>query len=120
MALKEPKCLQGNLSPSHLRAKQQEKEIAKRTGGRQTPGSGNKTVKGDVRVKGVMRIEAKTTKHLSFTVTTEHISNITNAVAGTLEIPCMAIEFGDGTSFVILPESALDTILEIARTRCPS
>ena len=113
--MKVPKRLVGAPSPSHARARVQEKEIAAATGGRQTPGSGNQKVKGDVRVKGFMRIEAKTTKHMSFTVTAEHISKIRNSVTATGELPCMVIELGDGTTFMVLPEYALADVLENLR-----
>ena len=114
MALKVPKYQQGQ-TLSHARARQQEKELAALTGGKQTPASGAGYQRGDVRVKGFMRIEAKTTKHQSFSVTAEHVKLVKEAVTGTGEIPIMVIELGDKTTFCVLPMSALEDILEALR-----
>lgn len=84
------------LSRSHLRAKKQEREIADRFGGKITPGSGNgKSHKGDVRVKGVTRIECKTTKHKSFSVTRDMIEKIEDAALPHGEAPIIVVEFID-------------------------
>lgn len=92
MALPTPKRLQG-ASPAHRRAPKQERELAIKFGGRVTKGSGNQSEKGDVRVKGVTRIEAKTTSAKSFSVTREMIAKIENAALGGGEIPALVIEF---------------------------
>ena len=84
-----------NLSKSHRRAPKQEAEIAWRVGGRLTPGSGCGAVKGDVRVKGVTRIECKTTKNKSFSVTLEMLEKIEEAAASGGELPILVIEFID-------------------------
>ncbi|MCL5460342.1 hypothetical protein M3M33_17020, partial [Loigolactobacillus coryniformis] len=76
----------------HKRAPKQERLTAARIGGKVTNGSGNQVEKGDVRVRGVARVENKTTKHASFSVTIEHINKLDAAVLGTKEIPMMAIE----------------------------
>lgn len=78
---------------SHLRSKKQEKELAKRTRGRLTPGSGNGFQKGDVRVKGIARIEAKTTKHSSFSVTLDMVRKIEDAATACNELPIIVVEF---------------------------
>ena len=80
-------------SPSHRRSVVQEREIAKRFGGKVTPGSGNKDVKGDVIVKGVCRIEAKTTKNKSFSVTLEMSDKIEMAAMVNGEVPAIIVEF---------------------------
>lgn len=85
-----------NLTPSHRRAKKQEKELAKRVGGALTPASGARHQKGDVRKKGVLRIEAKTTKHSSFSVTLEMLEKIETASSLGGELPVIIIEFNDG------------------------
>ena len=83
-------------SASHRRAPKQEKELALRVRGRTTVASGSKQEKGDVRVKGIARIEAKTTKNKSFSVTLEMVDKIESAALTSGELPIIAIEFNDG------------------------
>ena len=105
-------------SPSHQRSKRQETEIAKRTGGHKTPGSGSKNVKGDVRLKSVLRVEAKTTKNSSFSVTVEHLDKIESAVSLTTEVPCMCVELELGRKkFWVIPDSYMEEIIEIIKCR---
>jgi hypothetical protein len=85
-----------NLTASHRRAPKQERELAKRVGGKLTPASGARDVKGDVRVKGVLRIEAKTTKNASFSVSLDMIRKIEEAAALSAELPVIIVEFNDG------------------------
>jgi len=80
-------------NPSYRRSRKQEREIAGRLGGRTTAASGSKDEKGDVRVKGIMRIEAKTTKHKSFSVTLDMVRQIEEAALVSGEMPVIAIEF---------------------------
>jgi Holliday junction resolvase len=82
--------------PSHKRAKKQEREVAKKLGGCRTPGSGNGDIKGDVRVKGFVRIECKTTGKRSFAVTMDMIEKIEAAALSAGEIPVLVVEFNDG------------------------
>lgn len=101
--------------PSHIRSRKQEKELAKRTKGRITPGSGNKNIKGDVRVRRVARIEAKTTMHKSFSVTLDMIEKLENAALPSDEIPIIVIEFNDGRGkklkeVAIMPTYVLDKL----------
>lgn len=105
----------GKPSASHLRAPKMEKELAKRTGGKITPGSGNKDVKGDVRVRKVARIEAKTTKNKSFSVTLDMIEKIEHAALSADELPVIVIEFNDGNGkrlkqVAVVPVYVLDTL----------
>jgi hypothetical protein len=83
--------------PSKRRAPKQERSLAAKLGGRTTSASGSKSEKGDVRVKGVLRVEAKCTRKKSFSVTLEMIEKITNAATLTadVEIPAMHVEFLD-------------------------
>jgi hypothetical protein len=112
MSLATPKRLQG-VTPSHARAKVQEKNLARRVGGKQTNGSGAGNEKGDVRLKGFVRIEAKTTKHRSFSVTTELIDKLEEACFGAGEVPMFEIELALGErKALVLPEWALDLIVE--------
>ncbi len=106
-----------NLSNSHRRSKKQEREIAKTTGGRLVPASGAKDVKGDVRIKGFLRIEAKTTKNKSFSVTLEMIEKLETAATGVAEMPVMIIEFNDGfgrkiKELAVMPVYALNTLID--------
>jgi len=82
---------------SHRYSKVQEKRLAIRVNGRGVHRSGAGDEKGDVRVRGVLRIEAKTTKNKSFSVTREMIEKIEMAAATTGELPFLVIEFIDDT-----------------------
>ena len=78
----------------HRRAPKQEKQIAKRSGGRPIRGSGSGYKKGDVeKAHGIFRVEAKTTKHQSFSVTRDMIRKIEAAALPHGEVPAMIIEF---------------------------
>lgn len=92
--------------PSKRRAPKSEKELADRVGGRVTVGSGNQREKGDVRITGTARIEAKCTRAKSFSVTREMWQKIEDASGsdGVDEVPVIFVEFlaPDGT-----PEHAL-------------
>jgi hypothetical protein len=71
--------------------------------------------KGDVRIPNVMRIEAKTTKHKSFSVTMEMIEKIEDAALPATEIPAIVIEFHDGTGrklkeVAVVPVYALELV----------
>lgn len=104
-------------SPSHMRAIKQEKEAANRLGGRITPRSGAGDVKGDVRVKGVVRIECKTTKHKSFTVTLDMVRKIEAAAMSGGEVPILLIAFNDETGkplgeVAVVPAYLLDELCE--------
>lgn len=108
-----------NKTKSHERAARQEKRTAKRLGGETVKGSGSGDVKGDVRLKGIVRIEAKHTKHKSFRVTEEIIDGIELAVAGTGEIPVIEVEICQGKRrCFIIPDWALEMIVgEIKRAQ---
>ena len=117
MSMPTPKKKQGP-SPSHARAKVQEAATAKRINGRVTPGSGSKYQKGDVRLRGVVRVECKTTKNKSFSVTTDLIDKLDAAVFGSGELPMFEIELNSGThSAVVLPKHAMDMIVELLESR---
>lgn len=94
MSLKVPKSDRGKQSVSHVRSPKQESELAIRFNGTLVPGSGSGHQKGDVKgCNGVIRIEAKTTKNKSFSVTREMINKIEDAALCNTEIPAMVIEF---------------------------
>ena len=105
---------------SHRRAPKQEKELSKRLKGHLVPGSGSGPQKGDVRVRGVVRVEAKTTKNKSFSVTRKMIDTITDAGIGHGELPAMVIEFLDGdghpeTEVAVIPMWALEMLINRVR-----
>lgn len=72
-----------------------EKGLAKRLKGYRTSGSGNKKEKGDVRVRGITRVEHKGTQAASFRVTKEMLDKIENAGRGCDEIPVLVVDFLD-------------------------
>jgi len=120
MPLKLPKRLQ--LHPSRQRSKDQEIELASRFGGRKTAASGALDSKGDVRVKGVVRIEAKTTSKKSFPVTREMIRKIEAEAMAADEFPALVVEFIDekGTPEMeccVVPKWVLDILCEKWKTR---
>lgn len=117
VTLRQRKRDRGVKTSSHFRAPRQEKQAAQRLGGEVVKGSGSGFEKGDVRVKGVMRLEAKCTKNKSFSVTREMISKIEAAAlsAGDGEVPAMIIEFlsQDGKPLhevAVVPTWVLDAI----------
>lgn len=86
----------GSRTPYHRRARQMEEELAKETGGKLTPGSGNGNVKGDIQnAYGCIRIEAKTTKNKSFSVTRDMVRKIEDAALPNGELPAIVVEFMD-------------------------
>lgn len=105
-------------SPSHARAKAQEKECAERIGGKVTPGSGSKHQKGDVRRWGLVRVENKTTVHKSFSVSVDLLDKLDAAVFGTSELPVFEIELlGGARRAVVMSGDALDRIVELLESR---
>lgn len=111
-----PKRLTGQ-HPSVKRSKRQESDIAQRVGGGVTKASGAGAFeKGDVRIKGLVRIEAKTTQAKSFRVTDEMIRKIESQALAAGELPVIEIEIGGGSQKVaILPIWAFDALLDAAR-----
>ncbi len=94
--LKIPKSERGKQSVSHVRSPKQELELANRFKGALVPGSGSGHQKGDVKgCYGIIRIEAKTTKNKSFSVTRDMLNKIEEAALCNTEIPAIVIEFID-------------------------
>ncbi len=98
------------------RSRQQEHQLARRIGGRPTPGSGNGSEKGDVRLHRVARIEAKTTTKASFSLTVEIVEKIEAAAMSSGEVPAIVVEFigADGKpkhELCIMPSWALQSLL---------
>jgi hypothetical protein len=104
-------------SPAHARSRVQERETAKRVGGTLTKGSGSGNERGDVRLRGFVRIENKTTKYRSFSVTDELIDKLERAVFGAGEIPVLQIELALGARKVlVMPDWALDIIVDTLKS----
>lgn len=107
----------GKQSKAYHASPKLEKKLATKVGGYRTAGSGNKREKGDVRKRGVTRLEHKATQAASFRVTTEMLEKLELAARGCDEIPIMVIDFLDdrGRSFqkeiAILPLSDLLELL---------
>jgi hypothetical protein len=84
---------QGKQSKAYHASAGLEKDLAKRAGGYRTAGSGNKKEKGDVRVKGVTRMEHKGTQHDSFRVTKKMLEKLELAGRGCDELPIFVVDF---------------------------
>lgn len=101
---------------SHQHAPGQERKLAARFGGRVTKASGALDEKGDVRIKGVARIEAKCTQANSFSITQDMLQGIEMAAVGDGELPVIVVDFLDRTgkvknSVAVMPMYALDDFI---------
>jgi len=87
--------------PAYKRSKVQEKESAKRIGGRQISGSGKGWKKGDTEIPNLARLECKSTAADSFRVTKGMFDTL--EIAGRLagQLPIMDIEFIDAKQVVL-------------------
>ena len=108
--------------PAYRRSKQQERSLAKRSGGSLVSGSGSGLDKGDVKkYSGVFRVEAKTTGKDSFRVTKEMIQKIEEAALPNGELPAIIIEFVDQrgkplSEVAVVPTDVLESLnVEIYR-----
>ncbi len=118
MSLPIPKRERGGLTQSHRRAGQQEAKLANKLGGRVTKQSGaGRFQKGDVRIKGLVMVEAKHTKHRSFSVTAETIDKIEKqATMSSGELPVIHVEIEGGAREVyVVPAWVMETLLEMAK-----
>lgn len=111
-----PKRLGGGskLNASQRRSKVQEKETASRLGGRVTKQSGGGIFeKGDVRVKGLVRVESKTTKHSSFSVTDAMLDKIEMQALAAGEMPVFEVDLRNGERGVyVVPKWCLDGLIQ--------
>lgn len=117
MNLPVPKRAKSHLSESHRQSPKQEAAAAKRLGGNVTKASGSGIFeKGDVRITGLARVECKTTKHSSFSVTDKIIDKIENQACATGEVPVIEIDIRNGERGVyVVPKWALDTLVQELR-----
>lgn len=111
----DPKATQNRANKR--RADKHETLVARLGGGQVTRGSGGGLYdKGDVRITGIARIECKATKHASFSVTEAIISKIEDqAIGGGGELPAISVELGSGRRVYVVPEWAMEALLEQAR-----
>jgi hypothetical protein len=94
-----------------FRWQKQEKEIAEKMKGKRTKGSGAGYTKGDV-INHVFRVECKTTKFKSFSITERLLDKLDEDNFGSDKIPIMAIELENGKrKCYVLTDHALDLIL---------
>lgn len=99
---------------SKRRAPKQERELASLLGGRTIKGSGSGAEKGDVRIKGFARVEAKCTRQKSFSVSLQIIDKLEDAASSCAsgEIPVLHVEFLDAAGkrvkglYVLLEQDA--------------
>lgn len=78
------------------KSKKQEKRIAREVGGKQTPGSGSRwNAKGDVKTSSLL-IEAKTTTHRSFSVTSTILDKISEEAVLCGRTPVLSVEITSG------------------------
>jgi len=104
-------------SEGQRRSPKQEKQTAKRLGGRQVNGSGRFSKKGDVYVPDLLRVESKTTQARSFRVTLDMFDKVERASLLCDEIPAMDIEFIDDKGkplkqFVVLDFRDFETLIK--------
>lgn len=110
-----PRRIAGKKHNAQQRSLQQEKELAKRIGGRTVRGSGRGNEKGDVRIEKILRIEAKTTSKSSFSVSLNMIEKIESAAMSAGECPAIVVEFLDAngkpiSEVAVVPTWALNSI----------
>ncbi len=104
-------------SEGQRRSPKQEKQTAKRLGGRTVHGSGRFSKKGDVYVPDLLRVESKTTQAKSFRVTLDMFAKVERASLLCNEIPAMDIEFLDDRGkptkqFVVLDFRDFETLIK--------
>jgi hypothetical protein len=114
MPLKLPKSKQNGVAYS--RAPKQERSRAKELGGKRVIGSGSLDEKGDIRLKGIARLELKNTTKKSFSITQKMVEKIESAAISSGEIPAIEVEFIDENGkllnrVAVMPSYALDMLL---------
>ena len=84
-----------NQSKAYNYSKRQEREVNKRFSAWATAGSGNKTTKGDGRVKGKLRIECKATSKKSYSLKKDDWLRIRENAQGLNESVMYVVDFLD-------------------------
>lgn len=89
-----------------------ERKTANDFGGRQQPRSGGLWFKpGDVKINDFL-IDNKTTKHKSFTITQEIWKKLSKEALFEQRLPCLMVQLGDGTEFVVVDKNDFETWFE--------
>ncbi len=98
------------------RSERQEKYNARQVDGRVTANSGAGRDKGDVKVRGVLREEDKTTEKASYVLKLADLRKIASAARGD-EIPIMRIAFEDrlDQQYVVLPSDWFQQLFTMYR-----
>jgi hypothetical protein len=114
--MKLPKRIAGKPFKAQQRSLKQENELAKRFKGRTTRGSGRGNEKGDVRLNGIARIEAKTTSKASFQLKKTIFNQLETAATATGEVPVVVVEFLNNAGkptheLAVIPMWALNSLL---------
>jgi hypothetical protein len=71
----------------------QERRVADLVGGKNTPASGAKEIKGDIRLKGLLRVECKATEKPEYILTHKVIDKIKEQALTCAELPCVQVDF---------------------------
>lgn len=79
-----------------------EKNIARKTDGKRTPGSGNSYMKGDISTTNLL-IECKETSQDKMIIQIDWFANIFKQSRDREKTPCLALEFGDGERRYFIP-----------------
>jgi hypothetical protein len=121
--IRTPKRLGGSTANANQRkGRAHEAASVKTLGGRAVRGSGAGREKGDVRRVNVYRLECKTTKNRSYSLTREMIEKVEASVpAGSSEIPFMEIRVDDQSAMpktcFVFPAWAGPLIVEALASR---
>lgn len=119
--LKKPRRELKFTTAAHRHAAKQESSLAKKLAGGQTvPRSGAGMTKGDVRVKGLCRVECKCTTKPSFSVNRELLDKIGHAAMSAGEIPALTIRFIDHDErtldeVAVIRVADLETLINLAQ-----
>ena len=94
------------------RSDRQEGFNARKVSGQVTANSGAGADKGDIKVRGLLREEDKTTRHSSFSLKLDDLRKVAAAAEGD-EIPIMRISFEDDLrrQFVVVPAGWFNQLL---------
>jgi len=86
-----------------------EHRLARKIGGKRTPGSGNGNQKGDIKSSKLL-IEAKETSKDYLVIDTAWFINLSKEAEKRKVAPILAIEFGSGTTRYLIPDADVDIV----------
>lgn len=115
--LRESKSNKNFKYPAQEYSRTQEKNSANDFGGSVTVGSGNKRVKGDVRFKGLFRLESKATSKRSYSLKFDDLEKIENVALSAGELAFFQVDFIDSEKkpikkVIVLPEYVFQELLD--------